>query len=173
MKKLFILFLSVFWSTLHAQNIPQGWEGEWVGLLEIYNAKGNMETINMELHINSTDKPGRWRYTIIFSDNEGKDQIEYFLVKIDSLPYLYEVEEDNGLIIYEILMGHKMFQGFEVNKHVYCSITSYEKNKITWELVSDDETINYRSGKGKTESPSLTTFLPDSYQCATLIKKKK
>lgn len=172
MKKAIIFPLLFLFTPLFAQNIPADWIGSWYGSLEIQSPKELLGTIDLELHINPTESPNKWRYTIVFDDGVGKDEIEYYLIKSDSLVGLYEVDESNGIIIYEIKMGNKMFQGFEENNHVYSSITTYDKNKITWECVSDDETIKYRTGKGTAEIPFLTTFLPSNYQRAILTKKK-
>lgn len=173
MKNLKILFISIlFIGSLSAQNIPNDWLGDWYGILEIKNPKGNTYSINMELHLSKTDSANRWQYTIVYDDGKNKDERKYFLIKKDSLPGLYEIDENNGIIINEVQIGNRMFQRFEVMDNVIYGITTYEKGKITWELVSDNKALSFQSGKGDEEIPFVVTYYPMNYQRAVLTKKK-
>lgn len=168
---LFILFFA-FSSILSAQNIPADWLGDWYGILEIKNAKGNTYKINMELHLAKTDTPSKWTYTLIYDDGTKRDERKYSLIKKDSLAGLYEIDENNGIIINEVQIGNRMFQRFEVMDNVIWGITTYEKGKIIWEIVSDNKNLNFQSGKGDEEIPFVTTYYPTNYQRAELTKKK-
>ncbi len=172
MKKYILLILLLPTSFLFAQNIPQDWLGDWYGVLEIKNPKGKTVSLNMELHLAKTDTLNNWKYTIVYDDGKNRDERKYNLIKSDSIPGLYEVDENNGIIINEVLMGNRMFQRFEVMDNVIYGITTYEKGKITWELISDNEKISFKSGKGDEEIPYVTTYFPTNYQRAVLTKKK-
>jgi hypothetical protein len=108
----------------------------------------------------------------VYDDGKQRDERKYNLIKSDSIPGLYEVNENNGIIINEVLIGNRMFQRFEVMDNVIYGITTYEKNKITWELISDNEKISFQSGKGDEDSPFVVTYFPTNYQRAVLTKKK-
>jgi hypothetical protein len=172
MKKIALIISVLISSCLHAQNIPEDWLGDWYGILEIKNPKGTIATINMELNLVKTDTANNWLYTIVYDDGKRRDERKYNLIKSDSLPGLFEVDENNGIIINEVLMGNKTFQRFEVMDNVIYGITTYEKGKITWELISDNEKISFQSGKGDEDSPFVTTYFPTNYQRAVLTKKK-
>lgn len=166
----FIFFLLI--QAIKAQNIPQDWLGDWYGKLEIKTTKGIFATIDMELHLLATDTVNNWKYTIVYDNGKNRDERKYNLIKNDSLTGLYEVNENNGIIINEMKIGNKMFQRFEVMDNVIYGITTYEKGKIIWELVSDNENINLQSGKGDEEIPFVTSYFPINYQKAVLTKKK-
>jgi len=170
MKILFIVFL--FSGATSAQNIPGDWLGDWYGILEIKNPKGHIYQINMELHLAKTDTPTKWNYTIVYDDGIERDERKYSLLKKDSILGLYEIDENNGILINEVQMGNRMFQRFEVMSSVIYGITTYEKGKITWELISDNKDINFQSGKGDEEIPFVITYYPTNYQRAVLTKKK-
>jgi hypothetical protein len=169
-KAIFIFFL--FYTTCFAQNIPNDWIGSWYGILEISNPKGKNYSLHMELHLQKTDTVNNWRYTIVYDNGERRDERKYNLIKADSLPGLFIIDENNGIILNEVQIGNRMFQRFEVMDNVIYGITTYEKGKITWELVSDNNKLSYQSGKGDEEIPFVTTFLPTNYQRAVLTKKK-
>lgn len=170
MKIIFILFL--FCSIAKAQNIPQDWLGDWYGILEISTSKGLLASINMELHLAKTDTANNWRYTLIYDDGKTRDERKYNLIKIDSIPGLYEINENNGIILYEVQMGNRMLQRFDVMDNVIYGITTYEKGRIVWELISDNEKITRQSGNGDEESPLVNAYFPNNYQRAILTKKK-
>src|SRR5690349_5554802 len=112
MNIIFIIF--IFCGGVSAQNIPDDWLGDWYGILEIKNPKGHTYAINMELHLVKTDSANKWQYTIVYDDGTNRDERKYFLIKKDSLPGLYEIDENNGIIINEVQIGNRMFQRFEV-----------------------------------------------------------
>lgn len=173
MRRWILFILAILTSAqLFSQNIPDDWLGSWYGVLEIRNPKKLVATINMELHMSKTDTAGRWNYTIVYDDGTQRDERKYTLIKKDSLPGLFEVDENNGIIINEVLIGNRTFQRFKVMDNVIYGITTYEKGKITWELISDNEKISYQSGRGDEESPYVTTYYPTNYQRAVLTKKK-
>jgi hypothetical protein len=157
---------------IQAQNIPQDWLGDWYGVLEIRSPKGLVASIQMELHLAKTDTANNWKYTLVYNNGNKRDERKYNLIKSDSLPGLFEINENNGIIINEVQMGNRMFQRFEVMDNVIYGITTYEKGKITWELVSDNEQINFQSGQGNEDSPFVTTYFPTNYQRAILTKTK-
>jgi len=172
MKKILIIIALLFSTTCFAQNIPNNFLGSWYGVLEIKNPKRKGYTVNMELHLQKTDTVDNWRYTIVYDNGERRDERKYNLIKSDSLPGLYIVDENNGIILYEVEIGNRMFQRFEVMDNVIYGITTYEKNKITWELVTDNNKLSLVSGKGDEEIPFVTTYLAVNYQRAVLTKKK-
>lgn len=172
MKKL-LLILAISCSTLlHAQNIPQDWLGDWYGILEITTNKGLFASINMELHLAKTDTINNWSYVLIYDDGKTRDERKYNLIRSDSIQGLYIVNENNGILLYEVQMGNRMLQRFEVMDNVIYGITTYEKGKIIWEIISDNEEIKIQSGNGDENSPFVNAYFPSNYQRAVLTKKK-
>jgi hypothetical protein len=171
-KSILIIAFSIISISGFSQNIPEDWIGSWYGILEVKNPKGNTYAVNMELHLQKTDTANNWRYTIVYDDGKRRDERRYNLTKADSLPGLYIIDENNGILLNEVKMGNKMFQRFSVMDNVIYGITTYEKGKITWELVSDNNKLSFQSGKGDEEIPFVTTYLPVNYQRAVLTKKK-
>jgi hypothetical protein len=172
MKKILFGFCLLLTQSIQAQNIPQDWLGDWYGVLEVRSPKGLVASINMELHLTKTDTVNNWKYTLVYDNGKKRDERKYNLIKSDSIPGLFEINENNGIIINEVQMGNRMFQRFEVMDNVIYGITTYEKGKIIWELVSDNEQISFQSGEGSEDSPLVTTYFPTNYQKAILTKKK-
>ncbi len=172
MKKVVLLAFLLLNSVSFSQNIPTDFLGSWYGVLEIKNPKGKGYSVNMELHLQKTDTANNWRYTIVYDNGERRDERKYNLAKSDSLPGLYIIDENNGIILYEVQIGNRMFQRFEVMDNVIYGITTYEKNQITWELITDNNKLSFQSGNGDEEIPFVTTYLPVNYQRAVLTKKK-
>lgn len=172
---LFIFCVSIIFSqsTISlTKDLPNAYLGSWYGNLNIENAKGKLYSIQMELHISKTDTANRWNYTIVYVTPERRDERKYALIKVDSLPGLYQVDENNGIFINEVQIGNKMFQRFQVEQSMLIGITTYEKNKIIWEMISDNKEIFTQSGYGNAEIPYVYSFMPSNYQSAVLTKKK-
>jgi hypothetical protein len=146
-------------------NFPESWFGNWVGTLDIYNAKGKQQSIPMECIMSSTDTAGVYNWSIIYGEDRVKGLRPYLLRTIDATKGHYQCDEVNTIKMESYLLGNKLFCYFMVEGNVI--ISSYEiifgKDKIV------SETGN-QVFKGDT-IPTVKTYPVVISQRATLTKK--
>lgn len=144
---LLFLFL-LFSSFLPAQEtdvapFPASWAGAWAGRLEIFNPEGKLQEVPMELHIRNVDTAYTW--TIIYGEGDNADRRDYLLRPDKSRFGLYEIDEQNTIVLGAAYVGGKLFSRFEVSGNLLLS---------TAELVGDE--LHYEIIAGKLDARTVT-----------------
>ncbi|MCY7329616.1 MAG: hypothetical protein LH618_13775, partial [Saprospiraceae bacterium] len=105
---------------LHAQapdslSFPAYWSGDWVGQLEIFNEKGLVQRIAMEIEIHKLDTSTQGRYTfgLVYGSKE-KDWRPYELVPVDPARGLWRDDEKNSIVLESYQYGPKLLSWFVV-----------------------------------------------------------
>jgi hypothetical protein len=91
-------------------SFPGGWIGAWRGPLQIEIAGKPPQTMPMELHITPLEAPGRWTFRIVYN-GEPRD---YVLVAVDAGQGLYQVDEQNSIVVDAKLAGDTLLSQFSV-----------------------------------------------------------
>lgn len=89
---------------------PSGWIGAWRGPLQIEIAGKPPQTMAMELHITPLEAPGRWTFRIVYN-GEPRD---YVLLAVDAGKGLYQVDEQNSIVVDAKLVGDTLLSQFSV-----------------------------------------------------------
>lgn len=183
MKNISLIFTFIFAISLNAQdsfNFPQDCLGEYTGTMYIeYLGRGIVDSATVNLEFSKNENPNEWNYfNTISSERFGKVEKLYTLIANDSIPGLFHLDENNGLIIDHSNMGRKLYSSFEISG----SLLSYQLECI------DDETIYYEiatsnMNRAKTTQTSpgeegddvftVNSYLPFTTQYVTLKKVKQ
>lgn len=153
---------------------PQSWFGNWVGTLQIYNAKGLAQSIPMELVMNKTDEQGVYQWNIIYGEDREKGMRPYLLRTIDAAKGLYQCDELNSIKMESYLLGDKLFCNYSVMGNWMTS--TYEKvgDTMIFEIIFGKEKPVSETGgevvKGDT-IPKVKTFPVLINQKAVLKRK--
>jgi hypothetical protein len=156
-------------------NFPESWFGNWVGTLDIYNAKGKQQSIPMECIMSATDTAGVYNWSIIYGEDRVKGLRPYLLRTIDAAKGHYVCDEVNTIKMESYLLGNKLFCYFMVEGNVI--VSTYEKTadgKMLFEIIFGKDKVVSESGnkvfKGDT-IPIVKTYPVVISQRATLTKQ--
>lgn len=157
------------------EHFPESWFGNWVGTLDIYNAKGKQQSVRMECVMSATDTAGVFNWQIIYGEDRVKGLRPYLLRTIDAAKGQYVCDEMNTIKMESYLLGDKLFCYFVVEGNVIMS--TYEKTadgKMVFEIIFGKDKIVSETGnqvvKGDT-IPAVKTFPVVISQRAILTKK--
>ena len=154
---------------------PESWFGNWVGTLDIYNAKGKQQSISMACVMSATDTAGVYNWHIIYGEDRVKGLRPYLLRTIDASKGHYVCDEVNSIKMESYLLGNKLFCYFMVEGNVI--VSTYEKTaegKMLFEIIfGKDKTVSESGNqvfKGDT-IPTVKTFPIVISQRAILTKQ--
>ncbi len=160
-------------NTIDSLRFPAAWEGEWRGELEIFNAKGKVQSLPMELHILPIDTlPSTWTWTIIYGEDKEAGKRAYELHEMDKAKGLYLIDEKNTIKLEGYLLGEKFYQRFEVMGNLLMTSTEMvSENELHWEIISGKlEPVSTTGGeafKGE-EIPPVKAYGINVFQRAIL-----
>lgn len=164
-----VIYIGVFFTqlTLFSQNIPKDWEGNWIGELFIHYPGGQQKNTQMKLQISPTDSVNIWTWNIQYGENDKRN---YLLKLKDIQKGLFEIDEQNGIVLKEVLIQNKLFSVFEVSGSVLQGITTFNKDQIIWEISSFRNDNNEKSGGLNEEIPEVKSYFIGVYQRCELKK---
>ncbi len=151
---------------------PDAWTGSWQGTLDIYTAKGKVQSIPMWVEIAKIDTSttGRYTFGLVYGSKE-QDWRPYELVPVAPEKGLWRVDEKNSIVMESYLYGPKLLCWFTVQgSRVLCT---YEKrgDEMLFEVYSGQETAVSTTGntqQGEEAIPEVNTFPFSVFQRAVL-----
>ncbi len=148
------------------QAFPQSWAGQWRGDVEVQGA--DFGKFSMELVIAPTSDANTWDWKIIYDGQAGRQERPYALIVKDASKGLYEIDERNGIVLPQRLMGGVLRSQFEVMGSRIDA--SYElagagtaDERIICELVSYRSDQSVTTG-GKDNVPEVKGWTPTTVQ---------
>lgn len=148
------------------QVFPQSWAGQWRGDVEVQGA--DFGKFSMELVIAPTSDANTWDWKIIYDGQAGRQERPYALIVKDASKGLYEIDERNGIVLPQRLMGGVLRSQFEVMGSRIDA--SYElagagtaDERIVCELVSYRSDQSVTTG-GKDNVPEVQGWTPTTVQ---------
>lgn len=151
---------------------PASWAGSWQGTLEIFNAKGKVQSVPMwvEIHKIDTSTTGRYTFGLVYGSKE-QDWRPYELAPVAPEKGVWQVDEKNSIVMESYLYGPKFLCWFVVQgSRVLCT---YEKrgDEMVFEVYSGPETAVSTTGntqQGDEAIPEVKTYPFTVFQRATL-----
>lgn len=138
---IYVLFFSIAAHfTVSAQQLPEvpafplTWIGQWSGNLDIYTPAGLVQSVPMSLTILPLEN-GNYTWTIQYGpDSTGLRP--YVLEPVNPAKGYYQVNENNGIILNELLLGNKLYSMFSVQGSLLLSTVEKIGDELFYEIIS-------------------------------------
>ena len=162
--RLIVFFIVLMSATANFAQIQKKWLGHYVGELSIYSISGTRTVYHMELifkELNATS----YEWTIIYGEDSLRQERKYIL--LDKGDNLFEIDEQNGIILSCNLIGNQFVSTFEVANNLIHATYTFGRKDMHFDLTSS--TSKYNTGT-LNPSDSAVTQLVISYQTTTVQK---
>ena len=156
-------------------SFPIAWQGDWTGTLDIFNAKGKAQSVQMtvEIYKIDTSKEGRYTFGLVYGSKE-QDWRPYELVPVAPEKGLWKVDEKNSIVMESYLLGPKLLCWFTVQgSRILCTYEKTGSDTMIFEVMSGSEKEVSSTGKakhGEEEIPEVKTYPFGVFQRAVLKK---
>ena len=168
---LFLLFFSAFGKAQdNTVKFPDDFFGKYTGSLLISSEKGN-QTIPMEFHLLASDSIGKYTYTLVYGEGETKQERDYTLRTQNAEKGEYIVDENNGIILDDKVIGNKMYALFEVNDTLLTTFITFESDSMVFEIVATPKAKKRVSYADNTEKTEVISYPILTVQRAVLQKQ--
>ena len=139
MRFLLISLLILLCSSIRAQEnlegqFPDDFLGIYKGDLEINSPRGTNK-VPMEFHLLATDIEGEYKYTLVYGEGKERQERKYRLLEKDPEQGLYVVDEKNGIILDDKVVGNRMYSLFEVNDSLLTTFVTFYRDHMVFEIV--------------------------------------
>lgn len=172
----FLLFLSFFCSfgivaqTEPNANFPDDYFGIYKGTLEI-EAENGIREIPMELHLKPTDTIGKYHYTLIYGEGDMRQERKYTLRDEDPEKGRFTVDENNGIVLDDKLMGNKLYSLFEVQGNLLTTFITFHQDHLVFEITFANKE-NRRVSQAENEEKTEVISYPISTVQRGILKKQ-
>lgn len=163
-------------TTADSLAFPASWAGDWSGTLDIFNGKGKVQSVEMQLEIHKIDtsKEGRYTFGLIYGSKE-QDWRPYELVPVAPERGLWKVDEKNSIVMESYLYGPKLLCWFVVgNNRILCTYEKTNDDTLVFEVTSGAEKEVSSTGntkQGEEDIPEVKTYPFGVFQRAMLRRK--
>ena len=156
----FFLVSNTLFSQKLTNTFPENAIGIYKGDLHISSARGN-QIIPMEFHLKATKDSLRFNYVLMYN----KSPRNYTLVVKDKEKGVYEVDENNGIILPSKFAGNTLFSFFEVQGNLLSSRFAFYKDRLEFEIL-------FTALKNKVKTGGISEKIPEviGYPISTVQK---
>ena len=156
----FLIISSTLFSQKPTLSFPENSIGIYKGDLHISSTKGN-QIIPMEFHLKATKDPLKFNYVLMYNNTPRN----YTLVVKDKDKGIYEVDENNGIILPAKFAGNTLFSFFEVQGNLLSSRFAFYKDRLEFEIL-------FTALKNKTKTGGISKKIPEviGYPISTVQK---
>jgi hypothetical protein len=153
---------------------PLHWEGDWEGQLNIYGARGVVQSVPMRIEIHALDSTGiRYSYGLMYGSKE-KDWRPYEMILLDKAKGLWQLDEKNSIVIETYQRGPQLISHFVVQGAQIISLHELNlQGEMIFEIISGREQAVSTTGntkQGEEDIPEVKTFPIGVFQRAILKK---
>lgn len=171
--RLFVcLGLAIPGSAQKDTSFPAGWSGMWAGTLEIFAARGKVQSVPMELHILPIDSI-TYTWSIIYGEDKIAGKRDYEIKAVDAAKGVFIIDEKNSIVLDAFLLGGKLFEDFEVDGNRLLSMTEKSGDQLHFEIISSHSQSARITGGVKSEEediPEVKSFPVRVRQYAVLSR---
>ena len=178
MKPILTALALMFATSVFGQNdtlgFPFSWQGEWAGTLDIFNARGKVQSLPMELHILPTDSSANLTWTLLYGEDKVAGRRAYELVIVDTAQHRYLIDEKNSIKMEGYYLAGKFYQWFEVQGSLLLTTTQLVGEELHWEIVVGKlEPASVTGGEvvDGEEIPPVQAFPVTGVQRAVLLRR--
>lgn len=154
----------------NSPTFPDSYFGIYKGDLEIFTERGNYK-IPMEFHMLPTDSLKTYTYTLVYGADAERQERRYSLIETNGTNGKYIVDEHNGIVLDNKVIGNKMFSLFEVQGNLLTTFITFEEDHLLFEITFADKS-NVRSSEVENQPENKVLSHPIStIQKGKLIKQ--
>ncbi|WP_075341599.1 hypothetical protein [Tenacibaculum agarivorans] len=163
----FLFLVSSYFLTAQnkATNFPEAFLGKYKGSLEISTKKGN-QTIPMEFHLTKTDKDSVFNYILVYN----KSPRNYLLKIVDKEKGMYNIDENNGIILPASYNKKVLHSFFEVQGNFLSTRLAFNANQIDFEILFSKLENKVKTGGTSKDIPEVFGYPIAVFQKAILTK---
>ena len=145
---------------------PNDYTGIYKGTLFIKTLKGKQE-IPMEYHLKKTDSSHKYEYSLIYN-NQPRN---YTLVIKDQKKGLFNIDENNGIILPSYYHKNTLHSFFEVQGNLLNTRMEFLDDKVAFEIIFTPTLQKIKTGGIADSIPEVYGYPITVFQTATLIKQ--
>lgn len=139
---------------------PKEYVGTYAGNLAIADASGVIQNVPMELVLKPTEDPKKYSYTLAYIVSNKKDERKYTLVVVDPEKGLYDLDENNGIVLRANYMRQALFSTFELNNRILHSRVEFNNDgRIFFSITVTEKTDARKTGDEKLAVTSYYTTI--------------
>ncbi|SNR17223.1 hypothetical protein [Tenacibaculum jejuense] len=169
MKKItcFLIFLSslIVFAQEKVENFPHSFLGKYKGTLEITSKRGTQK-IPMEFHLTKTEKDSVFNYVIVYD----KSPRNYFLKIVDQEKGIYDIDENNGIILPASFHKNVLHSFFEVQGNFLSTRLAFDTKQLEFEILFTRLENKTTTGGISKEIPEVFGYPIGVFQKAILVK---
>jgi len=161
------------------ENFPGDWLGTYKGQMYMFKpGKGITDSVDVKFELLATNISNQWVYRMTYMNNKkyGKVIKDYLIVKPDSLKAgTYLLDEKDGIIIQQTLIGNTFYSNFSVGNNYLNSIMRKTGDVIYFEIFQSKlkESLNTKNRAKEGQIVfEVKSYPPFSTQKVRLIKEK-
>lgn len=170
-KHWFIWCLAAAWGSgaLWAQTgFPQDWEGQWGGVLTIYQGPEPVDSLPVGLEIGPADTLGQRAWTLQYGDT---DRRAYQLRVVDAAAGHYQIDEQNGIVLDAWWLGQGLYSRFRVAHSLLLVAYRQRGEAIEMEILFGPDDDLRPTGEGVPEVGRIDNWPLRGRQLAVLRRK--
>lgn len=149
-------------------SFPGDWLGCWHGPLEILGPRASAGEVTMELTVEATDDPARYRWTVVYEDASERQVRAYELVVRDAAEGRFAIDERNGVVLEARMIAGVLRSWFTIaGVHITTReqlVRDADGPRIEVEIVSSSDRDTVSTGP----NGEVLSLAPVSVQRATL-----
>ncbi|EDP98439.1 hypothetical protein U8527_20785 [Kordia algicida OT-1] len=150
---------------------PKEYVGTYAGNLNIADASGVLQNVPMELRITPTEDPKKFEYVMSYIVAKKKDERKYTLIVVDPAKGLYDLDENNGVVLRANYMRQTLFSTFEVNNRILNSSVEFKNDgRIFFNIIVTEKADPRKTGG---EKLAVTSYHAVVIQKAALRKVER
>ena len=140
------------------QAFPKEYVGTYAGNLNIADATGVLQNVPMELIIKPTEDPKKYDYILSYIVSKKRDERKYTLVVVDHEKGIYDLDENNGIVLRANYMRQTLFSTFELNNRILNSRVEFNNDgRVFFSITVTEKAASRKTGTEKTPVISYNT----------------
>jgi len=139
---------------------PKEYVGTYAGNLNIADVTGVLQNVPMELIIAPTEDPKKFSYTLAYIVSKKRDERKYTLIIVDQEKGLFDLDENNGIVLRANYMRQTLFSTFEVNNRILNSSVEFKNDgRVFFNIIVTEKANPRKTGSGKIPVTSYNTIV--------------
>ena len=123
--------------------------GTWAGTMYMYNQGSLHDSVRVELQVAASGKPDEWIWRTEYLSATRPMVKDYVLRLHDEAKGHYVIDEEDGIMLHDYLVGNKLYSLFETQEVYLTSSYELRSNQLIFEVTSGrklpDETVGVRN----------------------------